>query len=188
MSQPFPLDPYFSGNYTPISIEADAFDLPLRGELPKDLAGTLYRNGPNPQFAPRDSSHHWFIGDGMIHAFHVADGRVSYRNRWVRTPKWELEHKAHLAVISFAASFAVLVFEPHTTMPPSNNETAAAISPRSNRMTPTSIAAKTSPPPATAMREAKMNLRQLPISVASSSMRSSRRTIASWGSALPTGF
>ena len=70
----------------------------VRGELPKELAGTLYRNGPNPQFAPRDSNHHWFIGDGMIHAFHVSDGRVSYRNRWVRTPKWELEHKAHRAL------------------------------------------------------------------------------------------
>ena len=71
MSQPFPLDPFFSGNYAPISFEADAFDLPLRGEFPKELAGTLYRNGPNPQFAPRDPNHHWFIGDGMIHAFHI---------------------------------------------------------------------------------------------------------------------
>ena len=62
MSQPFPLDPFFSGNYAPISFEADAFDLPLRGELPKELAGTLYRNGPNPQFSPRDPNHHWFIG------------------------------------------------------------------------------------------------------------------------------
>jgi carotenoid cleavage dioxygenase-like enzyme len=95
MSLPFPAAPFFSGNFAPISFEADAPDLPLRGELPKDLAGTLYRNGPNPQFAPRDANHHWFIGDGMIHAFHVEDGRVAYRNRWVRTPKWELENAAH---------------------------------------------------------------------------------------------
>jgi carotenoid cleavage dioxygenase-like enzyme len=98
MSQPFPADPFFSGNFAPLSFEADAPDLVLRGELPKGLAGTLYRNGPNPQFAPRDSNHHWFIGDGMIHAFHIADGRVSYRNRWVRTPKWELEREAHRAL------------------------------------------------------------------------------------------
>ena len=37
------------------------------------------------------------------------------------------------AASSFIASFAVLLFEPHTTMPPSNNETAAAKSPRSER-------------------------------------------------------
>jgi carotenoid cleavage dioxygenase-like enzyme len=98
MSEPFPALPFFSGNFAPLSFEADAPDLPLRGELPKDLAGTLYRNGPNPQFAPRDANHHWFIGDGMIHAFYIADGRVSYRNRWVRTPKWEAEHAAHKAL------------------------------------------------------------------------------------------
>jgi hypothetical protein len=46
-------------------------------------------------------------------------------------------------------------------MPPSNNETAAAMSPRSDRMTPTSIAARTTPPAATAIRAARMNLRQL---------------------------
>jgi hypothetical protein len=66
------------------------------------------------------------------------------------------------AASSFIASFAVLLFEPHTT------ETGAAKSPRSERITPTNIAAKTSPPPATAIREARMNLRQLPILAASS--------------------
>jgi carotenoid cleavage dioxygenase-like enzyme len=44
--------PVFSGNYAPISFEADAPDLVVRGDMPKDLRGTLYRNGPNPQFAP----------------------------------------------------------------------------------------------------------------------------------------
>ena len=98
MSQSFPADPFFAGNYAPLTFEADAPDLPLRGAWPKNLAGTLYRNGPNPQFAPRDTNHHWFIGDGMIHAFDIADGRVSYRNRWVRTPKWEAEHAARKAL------------------------------------------------------------------------------------------
>jgi carotenoid cleavage dioxygenase-like enzyme len=55
-------------------------------ELPKNLAGTLYRNGPNPQFASRDANHHWFIGDGMIHAFHIADG-VRYGYVGARTDR-----------------------------------------------------------------------------------------------------
>ena len=29
----------------------------------------------------------------MIHAFHIENGNVSYKNRWVRTPKWELENQ-----------------------------------------------------------------------------------------------
>ena len=60
--------------------------------MPKELCGTLYRNGPNPQFAPR-GPYHWFGGDGMIHAFHIENGNVSYRNRWVRTPKWAVENE-----------------------------------------------------------------------------------------------
>lgn len=92
MSKPFPTDePFLRGYYAPLHMECDAPNLPVSGELPKALNGWLYRNGPNPQFAPR-GPYHWFSGDGMLHAFHVSGGRVSYRNRWVRTPKWQLEH------------------------------------------------------------------------------------------------
>ena len=41
----------------------------------------------------RAGRYHWFGGDGMIHAFHIENGNVSYKNRWVRTPKWEIENK-----------------------------------------------------------------------------------------------
>jgi len=95
MSRPFPQHPFLSDEFAPIQFEADAYDLPVRGEIPRDLFGTLLRNSPNPQFAPRDKNYHCFVGDGMVHAFHIEDGRVSYRNRWVRTPKFELERAAH---------------------------------------------------------------------------------------------
>lgn len=92
MSKAFPTDnPFLRGYFGPVNTEADAPNLPVTGEVPKTLCGTLYRNGPNPQFAPR-GPYHWFAGDGMIHAFRIETGRVAYRNRWVRTPKWELEH------------------------------------------------------------------------------------------------
>ena len=67
---------------------------------------------------------------------------------------------ASATAIAFVASFAVLRFEPHTTMPPSNAATAAAIAPRSNRITPKNIAKGTTPPPHVAIRETRMNLRQ----------------------------
>ncbi|MGO8918057.1 MAG: carotenoid oxygenase family protein [Stellaceae bacterium] len=94
MSQPFPAIPYLSGNFAPITMECDAADLPVVGAVPRELCGTLYRNGPNPQFAPREERYHWFAGDGMIHAFHLEAGRVAYRNRWVRTEKFRLERDA----------------------------------------------------------------------------------------------
>jgi carotenoid cleavage dioxygenase-like enzyme len=84
--------PYLTGNFAPVRSEDD-FELEVTGEIPAGLAGAFYRNGPNPQFEPRDD-YHWFSGDGMIHGFFVEDGKVRYRNRYVRTPKWELEHGA----------------------------------------------------------------------------------------------
>ena len=93
MAKAFPTDnPFLRGYYGPVNTEADAAHLQITGDMPKELCGTLYRNGPNPQFAPR-GPYHWFGGDGMIHAFHIENGNVSYKNRWVRTPKWEIENK-----------------------------------------------------------------------------------------------
>jgi len=89
-------NPYLTGNFGPIADEAD-IDLTVVGDMPRDLFGAYYRNGPNPQFPPIDD-HHWFAGDGMIHAFFVEDGKVRYRNRYVRTPKWRSENAAGRAL------------------------------------------------------------------------------------------
>lgn len=86
------INPYLAGNFAPVRSEDD-FDLTVKGEIPRELRGALFRIGPNPQFEPRDPNHHWFGGDGMVHGFYVEDGKVAYRNRYVRTPKWELEHE-----------------------------------------------------------------------------------------------
>src|SRR6201987_4663793 len=83
-------------NLAPIPMECDAPFLKITGELPRELNGTLYRNGPNPQFDAPDA--HWFVGDGMLHAFRLENGRASYRNRWIRTPKWQAEHDAGRAL------------------------------------------------------------------------------------------
>src|SRR4030088_1553397 len=83
-------------NQAPIPFECDAPFLKVEGELPHELNGTLYRNGPNPQFEAPGA--HWFVGDGMLHAFHLENGRASYRNRWVRTAKWQAEHDAGRAL------------------------------------------------------------------------------------------
>jgi carotenoid cleavage dioxygenase-like enzyme len=93
MAKPFPIHPYMSEGFEPIGMECDYAYLVVEGEMPADLDGSFYRVGPNPQFAPR-GNYNPLNGDGMVHAFHVRDGRVSYRNRWVRTQQWTLEHEA----------------------------------------------------------------------------------------------
>jgi carotenoid cleavage dioxygenase len=83
--------------FAPLRVEYDLHDLAIEGELPSGLAGTYYRIGPNPQFPPR-APYNPLNGDGMIHAFHLGGGRAVYRNRWVRTRQWTLDHAAGRAL------------------------------------------------------------------------------------------
>lgn len=95
MAAPFPKHPFLTGHAAPFGAELDAPDLIVTGALPADLQGTFYRNGPDPLYPPHpDDKYHPFDGDGMIYAFKIADGRVSLRNRWVRTPKFRAERAA----------------------------------------------------------------------------------------------
>ena len=83
---------YFSGNQAPVRVEL-TLEPKIRGKIPEGLSGALYRNGPNPQFDP-GPNYHAFLGDGMIHAFWIGEGRARYANRYVRTPRWLTEHAA----------------------------------------------------------------------------------------------
>ena len=90
-------NPFLRGNFAPWRLEGVALDLEVTGELPRDLAGTFYRNGPNPAFEPL-GPYHWFDGDGMIHALQIADGRAAYRNRWVQSAGLLEERRAGKAL------------------------------------------------------------------------------------------
>jgi carotenoid cleavage dioxygenase-like enzyme len=90
-------NPYLSRGFEPIRMECDYSHVPVEGVVPQELDGAFYRIGPNPQFAPR-GNYNPLNGDGMVHAFRVCDGRVSYRNRWVRTEQWKLDHAADRAL------------------------------------------------------------------------------------------
>lgn len=94
MTEPFFDHPYLKGHHEPNRFEADAPDLIVIGDIPKDLEGAFYRNGPEPLYPPIERDYHWFEGDGMIYAFFIQDGKVSMRNRWVRTDKFNLELEA----------------------------------------------------------------------------------------------
>jgi carotenoid cleavage dioxygenase len=87
-------NPYLETIFAPVREEttADALEV-IAGEVPRDLEGVYVRNGPNPRFDPA-GRYHWFDGDGMLHALRFADGRASYRNRWVRTDAWRREDAA----------------------------------------------------------------------------------------------
>lgn len=75
-------DLFRSGNYAPVADELTDTNLAVDGAIPRELDGWYLRNGPNP----RQSTAHWFTGDGMIHGVRIESGVAKwYRNRWVRT-------------------------------------------------------------------------------------------------------
>lgn len=101
MAKPYPTDNmYLQNNFAPVRMECDANDLVIEGDMPKELHGVLYRNTANPQYAPWSETHHWFLGDGMVHAFFIEGGKVSYKNRWVRTQKFDHERKLGESVVA----------------------------------------------------------------------------------------
>lgn len=71
-----------------------SYSAEIEGRLPDGLAGTLYRNGPG--LFDRGGFRKWNIldGDGMIRATTFSEGRAQFRNRFVRTKKYEAEQKA----------------------------------------------------------------------------------------------
>ena len=77
-------NPFLSGNFAPVDGETTAFDLPVKGAIPRELEGRLLRIGPNP-VEPDPATHHWFLGNGMVHGVRLRDGRAEwYRSRYVR--------------------------------------------------------------------------------------------------------
>ncbi|MDX1733933.1 MAG: carotenoid oxygenase family protein [Halioglobus sp.] len=77
-------NPYLHGVYAPTLNEMTVDALDVEGELPADLVGAYFRNGPNPVHPPAHR-HHPFDGDGMVHGVYFRDGMASYRNRYVQT-------------------------------------------------------------------------------------------------------
>jgi carotenoid cleavage dioxygenase len=93
----WPNHPFLQGNFAPVQEEITVDNLQVIGTLPPEMDGMFVRNGPNPQFPPL-GNYHWFFGDGMLHGVRVQGGKASYRNRYVRTARWQEEHAAGRAL------------------------------------------------------------------------------------------
>ncbi len=79
-------DMYLENNFAPVDVETTLTELTWTGSIPDELTGRFLRNGPNPLQKVDPDSHHWFIGDGMVHGLRLDSGRADwYRNRWVRS-------------------------------------------------------------------------------------------------------
>ncbi len=73
--------------------EEHSYRCRVEGDLPP-LEGTLYRVGPGLYERGPDRKRMLLDGDGMVQALRFSGGRVDYRNRFVRTRKFEAEDRA----------------------------------------------------------------------------------------------
>ena len=64
--------------FTSLDKETRLSDVPVQGELPAWLRGTLLRTGPAKYETDQQPLRHWFDGYAMLHAFSFGDGKVSY--------------------------------------------------------------------------------------------------------------
>src|SRR5262249_2560612 len=77
--------------------------LPVEGELRGWLRGPLLRTGPAKWEVGQQTMRHWFDGFAMLHHFGIADGNVSYANRFLETKTYRAaKEKGALVYHEFA--------------------------------------------------------------------------------------
>ncbi len=74
--------------------------VPVTGALPRWLAGSLLRTGPAKFEAGERGYRHWFDGLAMLHRFTLADGAVSYANRFLESRAYRAAREQNTIVYS----------------------------------------------------------------------------------------
>lgn len=73
---------YMERGFLRNSEECEIDRLPVEGTIPHWLNGELIRNGPGRVKIDKPMRH-WFDGLAMLHRFHIENGTVSYRSRFL---------------------------------------------------------------------------------------------------------
>jgi carotenoid cleavage dioxygenase-like enzyme len=114
--------PYRQG-FESLKDEIDLARLPIEGQVPPWLAGTLVRTGPARFEVGGQNYKHWFDGLAMLHCFSFADGAVAYRNRFLHSKAYEAaKTEGRIAYSEFATDpcrsifkRVTSIFDPHIT-------------------------------------------------------------------------
>jgi all-trans-8'-apo-beta-carotenal 15,15'-oxygenase len=66
----------------------------IEGNIPEELAGSLFRNGPGLFETGGIGIEHVLDGDGLVQRLSIDNGKVRYQNRFVETDKLKAERKS----------------------------------------------------------------------------------------------
>jgi carotenoid cleavage dioxygenase-like enzyme len=89
--------------FTDLEQEGSVDRLPVGGELPEWLTGSLLRTGPAKWDWEGGSVRHWFDGAAMLHRFGFEGGEVSYANRFLGSRAYEAaREQGEIAYSEFA--------------------------------------------------------------------------------------
>jgi len=82
------------GFFAPQRFEADVLECETSGTIPTEMAGAFVRLGGEWFYPPKFPDDAPLNTDGHISSFRFRNGKVSYRSRFVRTPRFEANLKA----------------------------------------------------------------------------------------------
>ena len=92
-----------TGGLESLENETRVDSLPVEGRLPAWLQGSLVRTGPAKWEIGEQTMNHWFDGFAMLHRFGIADGQVSYANRFLETRAYRAaKEKGEIVYSEFA--------------------------------------------------------------------------------------
>ena len=133
--------------FTTLDRELTVDELPLQGELPRWLTGSLLRTGPAKFEVGEQQMRHWFDGLAMLHRFTVGDGRVSYGNRFLESRSYRAaRERGRMVYGEFATDpcrslfkRVQTLFSPGSTLPDNANINITRLGERFIAMTETPL-------------------------------------------------
>lgn len=85
--------PVFPPNSGGFRAEVDVLDCEVEGQIPEGMNGVFYRVGPDPQY-PMKEGNIAFDGEGMVGAFRIKNGKVSFKCRYVKNQRFKAQAAA----------------------------------------------------------------------------------------------
>ena len=133
--------------FSTLERETQIDSLPLSGELPQWLNGSLLRTGPAKFEIGEQRMRHWFDGLAMLHRFSISDDRVSYGNRYLHSRSYRAaQEQGRLVYGEFATDpcrslfkRVQTLFSPGKALPDNANINVARLGERFISMTETPI-------------------------------------------------